>query len=200
VYGLDAKSRNGSQIDSRSRRAQLFGFGVFDCKVGLLARQNHEGRKIQEVVNEWKRILFHQNSVVFSPRPLPVDLSAGPVPLVGGGSGSPESDNGDALTITDVSVYSVPKELLEEVQRAAPQASSALEASMRELTIDLRCSDCTKSFLDEMAMKQHCEITGHSPVIMGKGGGGLKVANREIFLQYANVVLKRALGERLAPW
>jgi hypothetical protein len=35
---------------------------------------------------------------------------------------------------------------------------------------------------------------------MGKGGGGLKVANREIFLQYANVVLKRALGERLAPW
>lgn len=197
VYGIDAKSKSGQPIDSRSRRGSLFNMGVLG-KEGLIARSLEEGgvanaKKLQEECNSWRRILYFQNSVVFSPRALPVDLSNGPVPLVGGGD-APTSDNGDCMTITDVTVYGPPVEL---ATRAAPQASGPIDA-MAALTIDLRCSDCTKSFVNEQAMMLHCKELGHSPVVAGNEK--LTAANKELFLQYANVVLSRALSERLAPW
>jgi hypothetical protein len=94
-------------------------------------------------------------------------------------------------------VYSPPAELLPK-PRAAPQAAEPIEASMANLTVELRCNDCIKTFGDEKALIAHCSQMGHSPVMVGDKGA--KVANISLFLQYANVVLKRALGERLAPW
>eukprot|EP00804_Cyclotella_cryptica_P022927 CCRYP_018744-RA/>CCRYP_018744-RA protein AED:0.29 eAED:0.29 QI:71/1/1/1/1/0.85/7/1036/740 len=209
VYGVEATSKKGKQIDSRSRRGQLFGMAVFDAKVGLLAR-NYDancGKKLEDVIAEWRRLLFFQNSVIFAARPLPgmEPLAKGEsVPLVGGGKGTPESDNGDAMTVTDVTQYSPPVEMIpasaSAPKKAAPPKADSLEASMASLTVDLRCADCIKSFVDEKALLAHCQMTGHAPVIAGSGGQEAKPANREVFLQYANVVLKRAMGERLAPW
>ncbi len=71
---------------------------------------------------------------------------------------------------------------------------------MASLTTDLRCAGCIKSFVDEKALLVHCQMTGHAPMFARTGGERAILANREVFLQYANVVLKRALGERLAPW
>ncbi|KAL7520247.1 hypothetical protein ACHAWX_004980 [Stephanocyclus meneghinianus] len=205
VYGVEATSKNGKQIDSRSRRGQLYGLGVFDSKVGLLAR-NYDascGKKLDDLIAEWRRLLFFQNSVIFAARPLPGMeplAKQESVPLVGGGKGTPESDNGDAMTVTDVTQYSPPAELIPaSASTAAPRKAGTLEASMASLTVDLRCADCIKSFVDDKALLAHCQMTGHAPVI-ASGGEGAKPANREVFLQYANVVLKRALGERLAPW
>lgn len=210
VYGIDCSDKNGKPIDSRSRRASLFylgmGHGNFTHEKSLLARacqQYGEGRKLEDYKNEWGRVLYFQNSVVFSRDPLPIDLSEGKqVVLVGGGDG-PASDDGDGMVITDMTCYSSPVELVGQrtaTLRTAPQAAD-------ELNLELRCggtegAPCTKTFIDEGALKRHCAQTGHSLVIVGDNvkGGQVKVANTEIFLQYANVVLKRALSERLMPW
>lgn len=161
--------------------------------------------KLEDYKREWSRVLYFQNSVVFSRDPLPIDMSNGPVVLVG--SGDVPSDNGDQMEITDVTCYSPPVELTGQVAgRAAPQAADIVQ-SIGELSVELRCGGCpgvpcTKTFVDEQAMMRHCAQVGHSPVIVGDKGGtdDIQAATKEIFLQYANVVLKRALGERLMPW
>ena len=204
VYGIDCRHPNNKPIDSRSRRSSLFYLGVFGPN-GLLERhysnQSNSAKEVREQVDEWKRLVYFQNSVLFTPRPLPLDVSQGPILLVGD---TVKSDNGDVLSVTDCTVYSPPVELVgpssgstASSHRAAPQAT--------EVTIDLRCKDCIKSFKDEKAMMLHCRTLGHSPVTVDVGGKEetmtkKKAANREVFLQYANVVLKRALGERLKPW
>ena len=71
---------------------------------------------------------------------------------------------------------------------------------MASLTADLRCAGCIKSFGDEKALLAHFQMKGHVPMFVGTGGEGAVLAKRELVLQYANLVLKRALGERLAPW
>ena len=189
VYGIDCRNANDKPIDSRSRRGTLFNLAIFGPN-GLMERHYSKNPKVRDIKEEWRRILYFQNSVLFSPRPLPmVDVSQGPAILIGN---DVKSDNGDILTLTDVTVYSPPVELVGiKPARAAPQAS--------EITIDLRCRDCIKSFQDEKAMMLHCRELGHVPVTAG-GKEETKVANREVFLQYANVILKRALGERLKPW
>ena len=84
-----------------------------------------------------------------------------------------------------------------------------------ELSVELRCANCVRTFVDENALVMHCTQLGHFPVTANEGGGmgamgSSKVeggspiiarpANRQEFVQYANVVLQRALGERLARW
>lgn len=199
VYGIDCTNKSGQPIDSRSRRASLFYLGVgcgnYTHEKSLLARsyrEQGEGKKWEEYKNEWGRCIYFQNSVLFCRDPLPIDLTDGPVVLVGGGEGEgPNSDNGDEMMITDVTRYSIPVELIRDTSsRAAPQAADFNVAqSFRELTLELRCagtpgSPCTKTFTDEEGMKRHCAQTGHCPVIVDdviKGGEEVKVANKEIF-------------------
>ena len=152
-------------------------------------------------------------STFFSSRPLPglESVPEGGVALVGGGSGTPESDNGDAMTIMTLTVYGTPLEMMDAKSRkssgvaggsqgAAPRAGPTQEvtSSVSALTLDLRCSNCTKSFVDANALLAHCKESGHFAVT--SSDENIVPANIEVFTQYANVVLDRAMSERLAKW
>lgn len=157
-------------------------------------------------MEDLRRVVFFQSSYVFSARPIPGILSVpkGGVPIVGGGNGTPNSDEGDAMTLTSLTVYSCPKEMGVKAPppRAAPQAGGVeqLASSMEAVTVDMRCADCVFSFVDENSLVAHCRETGHFPVTNTGEQQAVRAANKEEFIQYANVVLRRALGERLARW
>ena len=179
-----------------------------------MARHAPDLKKKQ--LEDLRRVIFFQNSYAFAARPIPgldglEQMSGGKssaegswVPLVGGGDGTrafASSDEGDYMAFTSVSIFCAPVEMK---LRAAPQAAAdtqPLSSSMKELTLDFRCSDCVHSFADENSLLMHCRDTGHFPAGGDDGSGGdVRPANKEEFIQYANVVLSRALGERYARW
>mmetsp|Transcript_21287 Transcript_21287/g.46192 ORF Transcript_21287/g.46192 Transcript_21287/m.46192 type:complete len:966 (-) Transcript_21287:493-3390(-) len=210
-YGIQCTDKHGNEIASRSRRGTLFNLGIFGPN-GHIAR-NH-GSMSKKAVDDLRRIVFFQSSFVFSARPIPGIESISKdekIPIVGGGNGSPISDEGDAVMLTSLTVCNAPVEMglsrkaAAVPQRAAPQAGSPcppvgqVASSMKTLTVDMRCANCAYTFVDENALIAHCRETGHFPVT-SSDDEGIRPANREEFIQYANVALRRALGERLARW
>ena len=67
------------------------------------------------------------------------------------------------------------------------------------IVMDNRCSQCVKAFPDVRGLLQHCSETGHKPVFDPKESL-TREAEPPVFLSYANMVLSRALSERLAKW
>jgi len=212
---------------------------MFDEKEGLLAREwrkengadakatltKKQEAALKKYLEEWRRVIFFQNSVFFSARPVPgLSLEALPVggggaagggkggasradgiPLVGGGNGSPASAGGEAVTVIEGGAYGIPLEMMTKAERdkrtsqpqqQQQQQQQQVEESMRELTLDLRCANCAKAFADDKGLLQHCKETGHFPV----GKEEVVPPTKELFVQYANVVLNRAMGERMARW
>jgi len=212
---------------------------MFDEKEGLLAREwrkengadakatltKKQEAALKKYLEEWRRVIFFQNSVFFSARPVPgLSLEALPVggggaagggkggasradgiPLVGGGNGSPASAGGEAVTVIEGGAYGIPLEMMTKAERdkrtsqpqqQQQQQQQQVEESMRELTLDLRCANCAKAFTDDKGLLQHCKETGHFPV----GKEEVVPPTKELFVQYANVVLNRAMGERMARW
>lgn len=212
-YIVECKDKRGKDIASRGRRAAIFELGIFDPAGGYIARNFPD--MTEKEVKDLKRVVFFQGSYAFSGRPLPgVEerlREGGSLPLVGA-DGCPTSADADMMSITAASAFCAPAEMQiqqkreaqvqpSQQQRAAPQAAEpSLASSMQTLTLDLRCSDCVHTFVDQNALFMHCRETGHFPVTSGSGDGVVRPASKEDFCQYANVVLGRALGERLARW
>ena len=223
-YGIECINKKGKEIDSRSRRGMLFNMGMFGPD-GYLAR-NCNGMSKKEI-EDLRRVLFYQGSYLLSARPIPGvgnNIPDGGIDLVGGGGvGSknrsdgifPTSDNGDSMILTSVKVFCAPLEMklgggnnmVKNEPRAAPQAaepSSSVQrvsSSMETLTMELRCANCVYTFKDDNSLLMHCRETGHFPVTSGDDDHNtIHPANKEEFIQYANVVLRHALGERLARW
>lgn len=65
--------------------------------------------------------------------------------------------------------------------------------------MDNRCSQCVKAFPDVRGLLQHCSETGHQPVFNEKGNE-TREAEPAVFISFVNMVLSRALSERLAKW
>ena len=225
-YGIECINKKGKEIDSRSRRGVLFNMGMFGPD-GYLAR-NCNGMSKKEI-EDLRRVLFYQGSYLLSARPIPGvgnNIPDGGIDLVGGGGvGSknrrsdgvcPTSDNGDSMILTSVKVFCAPLEMklgggnnmAKKEPRAAPQAAEPsvqrVSSSMETLTMELRCANCVYTFKDDNSLLMHCRETGHFPVTTPGDDDGahpaIHPANKEEFIQYANVVLRRALGERLARW
>ena len=197
-YAVESKNKRGKAIDSRSRRFAFFDLGLFDKSAGLISRMSTLNKN---QVTELRRVVFLQGSYVLSARPLPglPGLDAFPsngVALVGAGD-APASDEGDLVVMTSVQAFCAPLEMM------MPSSSSSvgqLTASMGTLAVDLRCANCAKSSPLKQDLINHCkDIPGHFPVARVKGGD-LRPANTSEFIQYANVVLRRALSDRLAKW
>ena len=164
-YSVDCADKRGKLIDSRLRRFQLFNFGLFDPKAGLVRRKtNLSERQIKEL----KKVIFFQGSYVLSARPIPgleLDLedfkpdangNTKGVALVGGGDGSPSSDEGDIVTVVQVQGLCAPIEMMEDVSGKEDDIGQ-LTAAMGDITVDLRIvnEDCTMSFDSREAMINH---------------------------------------------
>lgn len=188
-YGLDASTMSGTMIDSRRRRSELFYQGLFQSK-GLLARNGMSSKDIDDL----KRVVFFEGSFCFSARPIP-GLKQEELPRVLVGSKErdldgeiPMSDNGDHMTVTNCSSYGAPVSIVGPKKKIPSKES-------QDITIDKRCSECTQGFSSLEGVMAHCKITGHKAEF---GDEVLKPARLEIFLSFCNVVLQRAMGERMA--
>ena len=93
-----------------------------------------------------------------------------------------------SFTVQKVWCYTAPKILQDEVV-----------ADAGSVVMDNRCTQCVKAFPDVRGLLQHCAETGHQPVFDPKDSF-TREAEPPVFLSYANMVLSRALSERLAKW
>ena len=70
------------------------------------------------------------------------------------------------------------------------------------ISVDFRCADCTIAFRSKGSMLSHCKALGHSPVysLDPSEDVDIRPANIHQFLSYCNIVLQRAMSERMARW
>merc|ERR1712238_229768 len=147
-------------------------------------------------IDDLKRVVFFEGSFCFSARPIP-GLKQEELPRVLVGSKErdldgeiPMSDNGDHMIVTNCSSYGAPVSIVGPKKKIPSKES-------QDITIDKRCSECTQGFSSLEGVMAHCKITGHKAEF---GDEVLKPARLEIFLSFCNVVLQRAMGERMARW
>lgn len=201
-YGLDAVSNTNGPVDSRRRRQELLQLGLFGDQ-GLLRRNGMSPKDVESL----KRVVFFEGSFIFSARPIPgLERDTLPRDIVGSKStGSEEElplmDNGDSMTVTNWSAFTVPN-LLRPPQPPKPACTPVKPpekektASNATVNVSLRCADCTKAFTDLNGLKTHCQSTGHRPQVDQE----LTPAALEVFTSFCNCALQRAMNERMARW
>lgn len=135
-----------------------------------------------------ERVIFFAGSFFYTARPIPgLEFAKLPLEILAG-----ETSDGDSFSIQRVFHYKAPSILTTPV---------ALVAGKNEVILDNRCQDCVKAFHDVRGILQHCQETGHSPAFdPDESGLGAKEADPPVFVSYVNMVLSRALGERMARW
>ena len=142
-------------------------------------------------IEDFRRVTFFEGSFCYTTRPLPFVKDI-PFSLVGNKipeNGAPQIENGDLMTLTSLQIYHAPEQINE----------NPLKSSADGIVVDLRCSQCTQAFKTKDATIAHCQNTGHTPQ-MDLDGEGSKPASSEQFIGFCNVVLQRAMGERMARW
>lgn len=176
VYNVDAVDKDGKQIMSASRRNTLLNIGLFDKLLKDMPAAEKESIK---------RKTFLAGNQFFAASPFP-GLETLPFDLLDG-----TDTNRDTTRILQVRCYSAPTEII------ASESKEAQTSAKDAVSLDFRCADCTMCFTDFNAVKAHCNATGHTPVTADDTA---YPATPNIFLQYANKVLERAMGERMARW
>ena len=196
-YGVDTSDSKGVLIQSRRRKAELVREGLFSPR-GFFARNGLSENEISDL----RRVIFFEGSSIFSGRKFP-GMENFPIKLVGAREGTeaeegvPMMDNGDCLTITNCLAYGAP-EILTNQDEASINSNGQNGTQSEVPTADLRCGDCTTAFVDQGAALNHARNTGHSPYI--KSSVDKVPAKPTLFTTYCNIVLERALGEKLARW
>jgi hypothetical protein len=179
-----------------------------------------------KTMKDLQRVVFAQGTCFYSGRPIPFlqqkDL---PITIVGGGKTNtchgndgdnndnnddmhmPVMDNGDAMTILTCQIFTAPN----DIQKCTIDPKQLGQFC---IVMDRRCSNCTNSFVDRQSLIHHCSATGHKPYFQQdedddnvKDGSVTPTAptapvpaNHTEFLTFCNVVLNRAMGERMARW
>ena len=175
VYSVDAVDKDGKNIASASRRNTLLNVGLFDKLLKDMSAADKESIKRQT---------FFCGNQFFTASPIP-GLENLPLALLDG-----TDTNRDTATVMQVQCFSAPAELQPD--------SKEMQASAKDtVSLDFRCADCTMCFKDFNSVKSHCNATGHSPVTMDDKA---RPAMSNLFVQYANKALERAMGERMARW
>jgi hypothetical protein len=175
MYSFDSTDKHDQQIDSRWKRADLFMEGVFDKLLKEMPSVEKE---------DLKRVVFFAGSFCFSGRRIPgLEKEKLPLEIMNG-----STSGGDTMRCVDVKHFGPPSEL-----KVAPPPHS-----QQEIAIDTcRCSGCSRSFVSLHHLLQHCKDSGHTPVFPPAVDGP---ATTELFIAFAAMSLRRALGERLKPW
>ena len=143
-----------------------------------------------------KRKVFFEGSVAFSAISIPgLEKSKMPIDLVKGGGSKGNKKSGkevdEYLRVVNVRCLGPPKDLVLAKSQAGRDTAGMM-------TVDSRCADCDRTFPDSKALLSHCQAAGHSPV-SGVSSDAEPATHAEL-LAYCNVVLNRAMGERMARW
>jgi len=178
LYSLEYRNTQGNNVESRHRRTLLFFHGLNE----LLLK--HLSKTKQEAI---KRTIFFSGSYFFSSRPI-TGLVHQQIPreIVDG-----TTTEGDCVTVKNVRCFTAPEVLIR-----THEDSTAFPLEMLD---ESRCSDCSSTYRTLAAMLDHCQATGHTP-IMVESGITSTPALPEVFVSFVNVVLRKALADRLAPW
>lgn len=140
-----------------------------------------------------KRTFYFEGSQVFCSRPIPgISKADLPKELVSGLG----SAHGDYLKIMGVKKMYAP----DDVVQAISEEEESSEENSSGISVDLRCMDCLHAFTSKHAMELHCRDKGHRPYLANREDDDAEPAKLEELCAYANVVLGRALGQRLAKW
>ena len=174
LYSVDVFDRGGNKIESASRCNQLLLFGIFEKLLKDMPVGDKESRK---------RMTFFSGNFFFSPSRIP-GLENLPLTLLDGS----ETDL-ETVSVRRVQCFAAPSEL-----QVGSESENTLENTV---SVDFRCSDCTMSFVDCNGCTRHCLASGHSPVTMDAEA---TPASLRVYSQYANMIVKRAMGERMARW
>ena len=196
-------------LDSRSRRAELFWNGI-DQHLAQGPNNNNMSRNARDNL---KRMIFFAGSVFYAAREIPgLERGRLPVTLCAG-----TATNGDTMRCVGCQSYTAPTALVSPPTFTTPSPTAEApvdnnnnsnNSNVSIVAYDgLRCQNCARTFLDEQELLQHCRRTGHSLIFRksckvdrdNKDSGSVP-ATTENFVAYVNLVLQRAMGERLTKW
>jgi hypothetical protein len=177
MYTFHTDDRDGKQITSKTRCSQLLRIGIFDRLWKNMPASEKESRQ--------RTIFFDGTTYFFSASPVP-GIETFPMDLLDGAD-----TEMDRITLLQMQMYAAPVEL----SNGKPGPSS----SPNTLSMDFRCADCVKSFTDFQGLKMHCQVTGHKPV-SSKNTTESTPSPIGLFSQFANLAIKKAMGERMARW
>lgn len=174
LYTVDVFDHDGNKIESSSRCNHLLHIGIFDN----LLKDMPIGDK-----ESLQRMVFFSGSLFFSASRVP-GLENLPRQLLDGTDTDLET-----ISVRRVQCFAAPSEL-----RVTSESAKALENAV---SFDDQCSDCTVGFVDHNGCIRHCRSSGHSPVTNDPKA---VPASLQVFSQYANMIVHRAMGERMARW
>jgi hypothetical protein len=186
LYSVDSKNSRDEQIESRSRRAEMFHKGLFDSLLANMPVKEKE---------DLKRMIHFNGSFFFSARRVPgLERSQLPKTICDG-----TQTDGDSMVCVRVEKFTAPSVL---------KASSAetLATDLRNIKFDaLRCNNCARTFANDSELLQHCRASGHSPIFVQSRDGEneeetASPAPVEVFVAYVNIVLQKAMSERWTKW
>ena len=174
LYTVDVFDRDGNKIQSSSRCNHLLHIGIFDNLLKDMPIGDKESRQ---------RMIFFSGSFFFSASRVP-GLENLPLQLLDGTDTDLET-----VSVRRVQCFAAPNEL-----RVSSESAKVFENAV---SLDYRCSHCTMSFVDRNGCMRHCRASGHSSVISDTKASP---ASLQVFSQYANMIVQRAMGERMARW
>jgi len=207
VYTVEARDRNDKMIDSPGRRKQLLNIALNK----LFAK-----KPVKEKASLLRQIFFsgtffYSSSRIVGLEKLPRQLLDGtdsemdmmqvircqcftaPTVLTAAGAAAMAPAKTPAKPAWGAKPAAKPA--------APPQCKPAAASQVPGVSIDYRCADCTKVFVDFNSMKMHCTSVGHKPVSEDSSElANSQPASPEEFSQYCNTILQRAMGERMARW
>jgi hypothetical protein len=184
LYCIDSADNKNNLIESRNRRMTLFNKGFFD---DLLADMPEKDKK------ELRKMVIFGGSFFYSARKIAA-LGRVKLPYV---LCDGTSTNGDTMTCVRVYKFTTPLVLL---PNSSPDAVARGDVSFD----GIRCNNCTRTFRNQDELLQHFRDTGHTPIYGADSGSDeeedASPASVEVFTSYVNMMLQRAMEERLVRW
>lgn len=182
-YTFDAKDRNNRTVESAGRRKQLLSIALDQ----LLADKSEKEKK------SFLRQIFFSGTYFFSSNLLE-GLGELPQILLDGTQG-----DGDTLSIIGCRSFTAPSELVRTSSKETKETSSKDPSSISTINIEFRCANCTSVFKNKNGILSHCQKTGHKPV-NDLNLSDYEPASKEEFTHFCNIIVQRAMSERMARW
>eukprot|EP00547_Thalassionema_nitzschioides_P000902 CAMPEP_0194203194 /NCGR_PEP_ID=MMETSP0156-20130528/3038_1 /TAXON_ID=33649 /ORGANISM="Thalassionema nitzschioides, Strain L26-B" /LENGTH=1226 /DNA_ID=CAMNT_0038928897 /DNA_START=245 /DNA_END=3925 /DNA_ORIENTATION=- len=186
TYTIDVKDRNSRNIESPGRRRQLLSRALDRVFVD---KAEKDKQSLLRQIFFCGTYFFAANLVDgLEEEKLPRELLDG------------SQFEGDTLSVVRCQSYTAPTELLlTPSETKTEESTNENETKSSTVSIDFRCANCTSVFKTKSGILMHCEKLGHRPVDNVERTES-QPATKVEFAHYCNIVLQRAMTERMARW